>query len=44
MTYKGHCTRARKLQGRVEPVKVVVSGNDLICETAIALFALDCQE
>ena len=44
MTYKGHGTRARKLQGRVEPVKVVMSGTGLISETAIALFALDCQE
>ena len=37
-------TRARKLQGRVEPVKVVMSGNGLIYDTGIALFALDCQE
>jgi len=44
MTYRGHGTRARKLQGREEPVKVVMSGNGLICVTAIALFALDCQE
>jgi len=44
MTYKEYGTRARKLQGRVEPVKVVMSGNGLICDTAIALFALDCQE
>ena len=44
MTYNGCGTRARKLQGRVEPVKVVMSGNGLIYDTAIALFALDCQE
>ena len=44
MTYKGYDTRARKLQGRVEPVKVEVSGNGLIYDIAIALLALGCQE
>ena len=44
MTYKALGTRARKLQGRVEPVKVMMSGNGLVYETAFALFALDCQE
>ena len=44
MTYKGYVTRARKLQERVEPVKVVMSGDGLVNKTALALFALDCQE
>ena len=44
MTLKTGGTRARKLQGRVEPVKVLITGNGLICETAIALFAVNCQE
>ena len=41
---KAFRTRARKLQGRVEPVKVVLFGNGLIYETALALFTADCQE
>jgi hypothetical protein len=44
MTLKPSYTRARKLQGRAEPVKVMMTGNGLIYETAIALLVVNCQE